>query len=156
LLVDPLSREPLHPFDDVKELEEKASVIFHRVDPALGGYFDTMRTERLLDLANYKGKAPGAYCITLPARKRPFIFANSIGIQENVNTLFHESGHPVHVRESVRLPYARRRDYPPEFAEVAPMAMELRAAPYLLADEGGFYNEEEAARARVEHLESML
>ncbi|NLH07916.1 MAG: M3 family oligoendopeptidase [Chloroflexi bacterium] len=156
LLVDPRSREPLHPFDDVQELEEKASVIFHRVDPTLGGYFDTMRTERLLDLANYKGKAPGAYCITLPARKRPFIFANSIGIQDNVNTLFHESGHAFHVFESVSLPYAQQRDYPTEFAEVASMAMELLAAPYLLADEGGFYDEEEAARARVEHLEGIL
>lgn len=156
LLVDPLNREPLHPFDDVAELEEKASVIFHRVDPELGGYFDTMRAERLLDLANYKGKAPGAYCIGLPARKRPFVFANSIGIQDNVNTLFHESGHAFHVFESGRLPYAQQRRGPMEFNEVASMAMELLAAPYLLADEGGFYDEDEAARARVEHLEGNL
>ena len=156
LLVDPLNREPLRPFDDVEELERLASGIFHRVDPELGRYFDTMRDEGLLDLANYKGKAPGAYCTSFPARKRPFIFANSIGIQDNVDTLFHESGHAFHVFESLNLPYYQQWQSPMEFNEVASMAMELLAAPYLPADNGGFYSEAEAARARAEHLEGNL
>ena len=43
-----------------------------------------------------------------------------------------------------------------EFAEVASMAMELLAAPYLTRSAGGFYTEAEAARARIEHLEGIL
>ena len=41
---------------------------------------------------------------------------------------------------------------PMEFNEVASMAMELLATPYLTADKGGFYTPEEAARARASHL----
>ena len=45
---------------------------------------------------------------------------------------------------------------PMEFNEVASMAMELLAAPYLTRDKGGFYSQSEAARARIEHLEGIL
>jgi oligoendopeptidase F len=41
-------------------------------------------------------------------------------------------------------------------AEVASMAMELLAAPYLEEKEGGFYSAADAARARIEHLEGCL
>jgi oligoendopeptidase F len=34
--------------------------------------------------------------------------------------------------------------------------MELLAAPYLAAEQGGFYSAADAARARLEHLETML
>lgn len=43
-----------------------------------------------------------------------------------------------------------------EFAEVASMSMELLAAPYLARQQGGVYVEQDAARARVEHLESVI
>ena len=36
------------------------------------------------------------------------------------------------------------------------MAMELLAATYLTTDLGGFYSPAEAARARLEHLESLI
>jgi oligoendopeptidase F len=36
------------------------------------------------------------------------------------------------------------------------MAMELLAAPYLVKAKGGFYTEEEAARARIEHLSQNI
>jgi oligoendopeptidase F len=43
-----------------------------------------------------------------------------------------------------------------EFAEVASMAMELLTAPYLTKDFGGFYEIEDANRARIEHLEKSI
>ena len=43
-----------------------------------------------------------------------------------------------------------------EFAEVASMAMELLAAPYISNDYGGFYNSQDANRARIEHLEKTI
>ncbi len=55
-----------------------------------------------------------------------------------------------------RLPYHLQRDVPLEIAEVASMSMELLAAPYLTADQGGFYTPADAARARIETLERWL
>jgi oligoendopeptidase F len=156
LLVEPPGSIPLRPFRDVEELKDRTGAMFHRVDPALGGYFDVMRREDLLDLANYKGKAPGAYCMTYPASRRPFVFHNAVGVHDNVDTMLHECGHAFHVFEKSALPYFQQWQSPMEFNEVASMAMELLAAPYLLQSEGGFYTEEEAARVRIDHLEQNL
>jgi len=156
ITVDPLGREALKPYQSVRELEEKASTIFHCVDPQLGGYFDLMRRKDLLDLENRKGKAPGAYCTSFDAVKLPFIFENAVGIHDDVQTILHESGHAFHVFETAHLPYRHQLDVGMEMAEVASMAMELLAGPYLPASQGGFYSHKDAARARIEHLESLL
>ncbi len=154
--VDPLGRPPLRPFSQAAELEEKTSAIFHSVDPKLGGYFDLMRRQNLLDIENRKGKAPGAFCIMYPIPHLPFVFENAVGLHEDVQTLLHESGHAFHVFETSFLPYYHQVHTGMEFAEVASMAMELLAAPYLAVEHGGFYSEKEAARARVEHLETLI
>lgn len=154
--VDPLGRTPLRPFQDVESLNAKTEAIFRKVDPELGDYFATMRKEGLLDLDNRKGKAPGGYQATLAAVKRPFIFMNAVGIHDDVQTLLHEGGHAFHAFESARLPYYQQLSYGAEIAEVASMSMELLAAPYLSADQGGYYTPQEAARARIEHLEGIV
>ncbi|HFC08650.1 MAG TPA: M3 family oligoendopeptidase [Chloroflexi bacterium] len=157
LNVDPAGRPPLRPFRNVEELKEKSEAIFHHVDPQLGAYYHTMREENLLDLENRKGKAPGGYCTAFPVSKRPFIFMNAVGVHDDVQTMFHESGHAFHVFESLALPYLYHQgNVPMEFAEVASMSMELLASPYLTHDFGGFYTPHEAARARIEHLERSL
>lgn len=154
--VDPLSRPPLRPFQTVAELEEKTAVIFNRLDPQLGEYFEAMRRESLLDLDNRKGKAPGGYCTDFPVARRPFIFMNAVGIHDDVQTLLHEGGHAFHVFEAAHLPYIQQLEVPTEFAEVASTGMELLAAPYLSTAQDGFYSEAEAARARVETLEGLV
>jgi oligoendopeptidase F len=154
--VDPVGRPALRPYEKSQELEDGLLSIFNRVDAQLGGYFQAMRQENLLDLENRKGKAPGGYCTSFPLAQRPFIFMNAVGVHDDVQTLLHEGGHAFHVFESNHLPYYQQQDTPIEFAEVASMAMELIAAPYLVRDAGGFYSEEEAARARVEHLEGII
>jgi len=151
--VDPFGRSPLRPFESISELEEKTAAMFHRVSPELGEYFEIMRREDLLDLDNRKGKAPGGYCTEFPVAKRPFIFCNSVGVHDDVQTLLHEGGHAFHVFESSHLPYFQQLRFPLEFAEVASTGMELLAAPYLARAHGGFYSEEEAARSQVEALE---
>jgi oligoendopeptidase F len=156
LNVDPLGREPLQPYQTILELEDKVSAIFHRVDPELGRYFEIMRSKGLLDLENRKGKAPGAYCNNYDMVRLPFIFENAVGLHADVATLLHESGHAFHVFEEALLPYYQQLPVGMEFAEVASMAMELLASPYLLASEGGFYSEKDAARARIEHLEETV
>ena len=154
--VDVRGRPPLKPFSTIAELEEKTTAIFERVDPALGDYFEIMRQEGLLDLDNRKGKAPGGYCTDFPASSRPFIFCNSVGVHDDVQTLLHEGGHAFHVFESSRLPYFQQMHVPLEFAEVASMGMEFLASPYLSAEQGGFYTPAETAQARVDLLEGYL
>ena len=156
LNVDPQNRPPLRPFDGAAELEAKTASIFQQIDPQLGAYFESMRKEDMLDLANRKGKAPGAYCTDYTAIRRPFIFMNAVGIHDDVQTLIHESGHAFHVLETANLPYHPQLEVAMEFAEVASMSMEFLAGPYLTTDKGGFYTPAQAARARIEHLEFSL
>lgn len=154
--VDPMGRPPLRPFKRVSRLTGRSAKIFHRVDPELGEQFDLMAAEGLLDLSNRKGKAPGGYCIDFDVAKRPFIFMNAVGLHGDVQTVLHESGHSFHTFATAKLPYLDQRSVGMEFAEVASMAMELLAAPYLTASQGGFYSASEAARARIDHLEGSI
>jgi oligoendopeptidase F len=147
---------PLQPYQTAAELIQRSLEIFKQVDPELGQHFTTMADERLLDLDTRPGKALGGYCSTLSLRQRPFIFMNGVGIHRDVQTLLHEAGHAFHVFETVHLPFTWQSDAPMEFCEVASMAMELLAAPYLPRAKGGFYSQAEAARARIEHLEGIL
>lgn len=154
--VDVLGRAPLKPFDTVDELKTLAAAMFHRVDPKLGEYFDTMVRENLLDLDNRKNKAPGAYCTAFPFSKQPFVFENAVGLHMDLQTILHESGHAFHNYERYALPYASQRQIGSEIAEVASMSMELLASPYLAKSQGGVYSAADAARARIEHLESDI
>lgn len=156
LSVDTMGRPPLVPFHDVDALQTAAAAIFNKVDPALGAYFETMVREKLLDLDNRKNKAPGGYCTEYAAAQRPFIFMNAVGIHDDVQTILHEAGHAFHAFERAALPYSQQRQVGMEFAEVASMSMELIAAPYLSKEYGGFYEDDDAKRARVEHLERSI
>jgi len=156
LSVDPFNRDPLTPFKNATELESRCHNIFEAVDPDLGEHFNIMREQKLLDLANRKGKAPGGYCTEYHHQRLPFIFMNAVGTHSDVQTMLHEGGHAFHVFESKQLPYASQREVGMEFAEVASMAMELLASPYITKNFGGFYNVEDANRARIEHLERSV
>ncbi len=146
------SAPTLKPFATMEELKRGASAIFHKVDPVLGGHFDSMVADGLTDLDNRKNKAPGAYCTSYTSLRKPFIFVNAVGIHDDVMTTLHESGHAFHVFETAKVPYIQQLAVPMEFAEVASMGMELLASPYLTE----FYSESDMARARIEHLEGML
>jgi oligoendopeptidase F len=156
----PTSGKPrLQPYTSITELEQRCSAIFTRVDPQFGAYFETMRAERLLDLESRANKAPGGYSLEYNVRRKPFIFMNAVGAHDDVVTLLHEGGHSFHTFEMAPLPYLQQHSeqlLSMEFAEVASMGMELLATPYLTREQGGFYTEAEAARARIEHLDSII
>jgi oligoendopeptidase F len=158
-LVDPQSRPPLSPYQSTDEYMERTGAIFERVDPALKAHYDRMRHAGLLDLENRKNKAPSAYSTSFDAQRVAFIFENAVGLHEDVMTLLHEAGHAFHTFESAHWPYHQQRGMNSlgmEVAEVASMAMEQLGAPYLRRSEGGFYDEADYARARLEHLEEMV
>ena len=156
LFVDVTNYPPLQPFKDTRELKKKALAVFNKVNPRLGTYFGIMEREHLLDLANRKNKADGGYCTEFSASKRPFIFANAVGIHDDVQTLIHEGGHCFHAFEAFKLPYIQQRWTPMEFNEVASMAMELLASPYLQEEMGGFYTKRDTARALIGLLEADI
>jgi oligoendopeptidase F len=155
LAVDPYRADPLRPFNTVEEFVGAARRVFDRVDPVLGGQFQTMIDERLLDLDSRKGKAPGGYCETLHFRGRPFIFMNAVGLVDDVMTLLHEAGHAFHAFASHRQPLIWQRHPGSEAAELASMSMELLAAPQL-AQPTGYFTPEDHRRAWLEHLEDVL
>ncbi|HAV78599.1 MAG TPA: M3 family oligoendopeptidase [Anaerolineae bacterium] len=152
--VDQFGNEPLRPFKTMDELNAGTKLIFDNVDPELGRRFQVMIDEGLLDLDNRKNKAPGGYCTMFPVSNRPFIFMNSVGTHQDVQTLLHEGGHSFHVFETANIDLIHNINTPMEFNEVASMAMELLASPKLI--ESGMYTESETARARIEHLEICL
>jgi oligoendopeptidase F len=154
--VDAGNFQPLKPYQGQDDLIQGSLNVFQQVNPILGKYVAIMAEEELLDLETRPGKALGGYCTSFPVRKRPFIFMNGAGTQSDVITMFHECGHAFHVFETAELPFIWQRRSPMEFAEVASTTMELLAAPYLPSDYGGFYTEEEAARARIQGLERYL
>lgn len=154
---DPEGHEPLKPYDTIDDLTATAQQVFGRVAPVLGEQFGIMRTEGLLDLEARTGKRPGGFCTSFPHRQRPFIFMNASGTGGDVRTLLHEAGHAFHgFATTEHLEYLSQRRYGSEMAEVASMSMELLASPYLRKRDGGFYEDEDYARACIEHLQGIV
>ncbi len=140
---DPLGRPPLKPFKEAARLVDGVDKIFARMDPELSAFYRTMTDKGLMDLENRIGKAPGGYQCSLAEVRLPFIFMNAVGMNEDVFTLLHESGHAFHLFYTRGMSLGFNRGAPMEFSEVASMAMERLGAHYL--DE--FYTEEERGRA---------
>jgi oligoendopeptidase F len=155
--VDPLGRPALRPSATADEFVQRGVSVFENVDPVLGGYFRTMQSEGLLDLESRKGKAPGGYMTDLPRRKRPLIFMNAAGVADDLVTLVHEAGHSFQGFEQFENDLLFCQRWPGmEMAEVGSMAMELLSAPYWGRARGGYYDEDDYRRARVDHLEGIL
>ena len=153
LSVDPEGRPPLKPFQKPEELSSGCEKILGQVDPEFGENFKTMRRLGLLDLESRKGKAPGGYQSGLEEARLPFIFMNSVGLNDDVRTLLHEGGHAMHSFASRLIPFSPYRHAPMEFCEVASMSMELLSYPYLST----FYPDpKDAARSCIRHLEDIL
>jgi oligoendopeptidase F len=150
LSCDSLGREPLKPFKTSEELIRGVGTIFGKLDPELKKLYDVMLDHGLMDLDNRVGKAPGGYQSSLTEVRLPFIFMNSVGVNQDVFTLLHESGHAFHylLARDERVPFNRQSCM--EFCEVASMSMERLGARHLDV----FYNEEDRKRSiRVEDEE---
>jgi oligoendopeptidase F len=156
--VDQFGRPALRPAQTITDLNSKALRVFEKVDPDFRRYYQTMMDNDLLDLSNRKNKASGAYSLYYNVAKLPFIFMSHTNTQLDVETILHEGGHAFHSFECAHLRFHQKAEsyVPAEFAEVASMGMELLASPYLTKENGGFYTEEESARARIAHLESFI
>src|SRR4030081_2152617 len=130
---------------------DRAASVFGHVDPDFRRYYETMVDAKLLDLENRKGKSRAPYSQSLNFRKQPLIFMNAVGIDDDVRTLLHESGHAFHSFEASRPPLLFQRHPGSEMAEVASMSMELLASPFITEDSGGYSPPADERRSRAEH-----
>jgi oligoendopeptidase F len=147
---DSQGRAPLKPFKTSDDLVAGVDAIFAKLDPGLRELFSVLRDGGLMDLDNRVGKAPGGYQSSLTETRLPFIFMNSVGLNQDVFTLLHEAGHAFHylLARDQTLPFNRHAVM--EFCEVASMSMERLGAKHLEV----FYAPEEAKRAiRAENEE---
>jgi len=131
LYADPKSRPSLKPFETVDQLIAGCQKIFTKLDTELAHQFKQMSDLGLLDLDSRTGKAPGGYQETLNEARKPFIFANAVGVDQDVLTLLHESGHAFHAFARADDPLVNYRHAPIEFCEVASMSMELLAGDHI-------------------------
>jgi oligoendopeptidase F len=152
LEVDSDGRAPLRPFSTQEELIGICRTLFDRVDPRFCAEFDVLVRAQLLDLMSRKGKAPGGYQYQLEDVRLPFIFANGVGLHNDVQTLLHEGGHAFHSLLCRHHDLLSFRDYPIEFAETASMSMELLGLENL----GAVYAPGDAGTQRRKHLEGVL
>jgi oligoendopeptidase F len=155
--VDTDGREALRPFSSVAELEDGLERVFNQLDPELGDRFKLLR-DGWMDLEPRKGKVPGlGYQMEFPRSGRPYIYHSLAGLHDDVVIMLHEAGHAFHSLErSEHADLIWNRHPGPEFSEVASMAMELLPMEYLARNEGGFYAENELARARDEQFVRIL
>jgi oligoendopeptidase F len=152
LSVDPLNRPPLKPFVQIEEMVSHTQKIFDRLDTELAGGFRQMQDLKLLDLDNRKGKAPGAYESTLAESRLPFIFMNAVGLQRDMETIFHESGHAFHALATRDEDLYAYRSAPIEFCEVASMSMEFLGNEFIEE----CYSTDDSKRARRVRLEGAV
>lgn len=131
LVADPRALPPLKPFDEPEQFVTAIGKVFKRLDAELYSQYAQMQEWGLLDLLSRKGKAPGGYQCTLDEARKPFIFMNAAGSDDDVRVLLHEGGHAFHALACADEPLADYRHAPMEFCEVASMSMELLAATQL-------------------------
>ena len=150
---EPAGTQPLHPFQDGKELSDKAVAVFTKLRPFFGECLTTMQEMQRLDLDSRKGKAPGGYNCPLAETGVPFIFMNAAGTSGDVITMMHEGGHAVHSFLSHALPLSSFKEYPMEIAELASMSMEL----FTMEHWDVFYSgNEELQRAKLDEMERVI
>jgi len=143
----------LKPFEDTKELLAGSINILKKIDQDFADVIIFMSENKLLDLDNRKGKAPGGYSCPLGETGADFIFMNAVGIQIDVQTLLHESGHALHAFAINEEKISQYKNSPHEVNELASMSMELFITDYL----GEFYQDDkDIKKAKREHLEDVL
>lgn len=145
--------EKLVPFQNVSELIDNGIRALGNVNPEFGKHLEMMRNSGFLDLDNRPGKAPGGYNFPLEEHGTSFIFMNAIGVQRDIETLFHEAGHALHHANMKNIPYHIYLHPSSEIAELASMSIEL-----LSNDQWVLYypDSSQFKQARVTHLESAI
>ena len=149
LVADP--RGNVHPLGDAAWLEGIAAEVYDQLVPELGTFYRGLRERRVLDLLPRDGKVGGGFCDGLADLDTPFILANFVGNQDDVEVLVHETGHAFQWHRASRLPL-RDCHFPTfEAAEIHSMGLE-----FLVHPEAERFFGDDAERWRREHLEDAM
>jgi len=119
------------PVGDSSTLVNIAKEMYLDMSKESGEFFTFMVENHLMDLDAKKGKQGGGYMTYLPVYNSPFIFANSNGTSQDVDTLTHEVGHAfqAYLAKNIKVPALRMPTL--EACEIDSMSMEFFAYPYM-------------------------
>lgn len=119
------------PIGNSEFLVKKAQEMYSDMSEESGKFFNFMVENNLMDLDAKKGKQSGGYTTFIPKYKSPFIFANSNGSAQDVDTLTHEVGHAFqgYLGANIKVPGERMPTL--EACEIDSMSMEFFAWPYM-------------------------
>ncbi|HDX9577025.1 TPA: M3 family oligoendopeptidase [Bacillus pseudomycoides] len=149
----PINEKPLQPVQNEDELVKGTFHILENVDSRFLALLHEMKEKNLLDLESRKGKAPGGFCVSLPASKQSFIFMNCCNTQDDVVVLLHEMGHCIHNELMKDIDLQQYRNVPMETAELASTTMELLTMEHW----NTFYpSKEDFKRAKREQFRLMI
>ena len=131
------------PAGDTAFLVKSAAQMYDEMSPESGKFFHFMIENNLMDLDAKAGKAGGGYMTYIPRYKSPFIFANSNGSSQDVDTLTHEVGHAFqgYLGANIKVPGERMPTL--EACEIDSMSMNL------------FFGEQ-ADKYRFSHLDGAI
>ena len=139
------------PIGNSEFLVKQAQKMYHEMSKESGEFFDFMVENHLMDLDAKKGKAGGGYMTYIPKYKSPFIFANSNGTSQDVDTLTHEVGHAFqgYLGSKIQVPGFRMPTL--EACEIDSMSMEFFAWPWMNL----FFGDQDD-KYRFSHLDSAI
>ncbi|KFN02203.1 M3 family oligoendopeptidase [Bacillus clarus] len=147
------NQKMLKPIGNEKELIEKSTYIFDKLDREFSSLLNHMHKNNCLDLGSRKGKAAGGFCEYLPASQLSFIFMNLNYTQDDILTFIHEMGHSIHNECIKGLELRQYKEIPAETAELASMTMELFSVEYW----DTFYKDaEDLKQAKIEFFKSVI
>ena len=119
------------PHGSMDELTKAALKMYTEMSKETGEFFKMMVDQELFDLPTRPNKEMGGYCTGIYDYRVPFIFANSNGTQQDVDTLTHEAGHAFQAyctMKKVSIPDMCFSTM--ETAEINSMSMEFFAHPW--------------------------
>ena len=139
------------PIGNTEFLVKSATKMYEEMSPESAEFFHFMVDNNLMDLDAKAGKAGGGYMTFIPRYKSPFIFANSNGTSNDVDTLTHEVGHAFqgYLGANIKVPGERMPTL--EACEIDSMSMEFFAWPWMELFFG-----DQAQKYRFSHLDGAI
>jgi M3 family oligoendopeptidase len=119
------------PQGGMPELVDDARKMYADMSPIASQYFNQMADHGCLDLMARPGKAGGGFMCWLSGLKTSFIFANSNGTSEDVDTLTHEFGHSLQGFLGGVQEVPNYRSPGAECCEMHSMSMEFLTYPWM-------------------------
>ncbi|MBA3757788.1 M3 family oligoendopeptidase [Candidatus Saccharibacteria bacterium] len=148
---DPRTSLPLE-ITPVKSQLNKSQILFNKLSPKLGKYFEIMRENGLIDLENRPGKRSGAFCTDFSDEQKVLIFCNSTGESDDISTLTHEMGHAFQGWESQHIEAVDLQWGTLDLCEIHSTGMEFLCLPFI----SEFLNEENTQKFQLSRWEQAI